>query len=109
MQCGARAEVKSQKSIKFERNVKLMAGRPAQDVNLDEIRYLLAFNFKIEDIADILGVSRSTLYRHMKEAKIEKYADITDRDLDAILHSIKQQHPNDGEILMQGHLLSQGI
>jgi CRP-like cAMP-binding protein len=70
VQCGAHTEVKSQKSIKFERSVKLMAGRPAQDVNLDEIRYLLAFNFKIEDIADILGVSRSTLYRHMKGLRL---------------------------------------
>ena len=101
--------MKLQKAIEFERIVKLMAGRPAQDVKLDEIKYLLAFNFKIEDIADILGVGRSTLFCHMKAAKIEKYADISDRDLDAILYSIKQQHSNDGEILMQGHLLSQGI
>ena len=29
--------------------------------------------------------------------------------LDEVIRSIKQDHPNDGEVLMQGHLLRQGI
>ena len=43
-----------------------MADRPAKDLNLDDVKYLLAFDYKLEDIATLLDVSRSTLYRHMK-------------------------------------------
>lgn len=32
-----------------------------------------------------------------------------EQQLDEILRSIKRDHPNDGEVLMQGHLVRQGI
>ena len=86
-----------------------MAGRPAKEVDLEEVKYLLAFDFKLEDIAALLDVSRSTLYRHMKNAQIEKYTDISDRDLDETVKRIKCDHPNDGEVLMQAHLLRLGV
>ena len=86
-----------------------MAGRPAKELDLEEVKYLLAFDFKLEDIAALLDVSRSTLYRHMKNAQIEKYTDISDRDLDETVRRIKRDHPNDGEVLMQAHLLRVGV
>ena len=86
-----------------------MAGRPAKEVDLEEVKYLLAFDFKLEDIAAILDISRLTLYRHMKNAQIEKYSDISDRDLDDTVRRIKVDHPKDGEVLMQAHLLRLGI
>ena len=86
-----------------------MAGRPVLELDLEEVKYLLAFDFNLEDIAALLDVSRSTLYRHMKIAGIEKYTDISDRHLDETVRRIKSDHPNDGEILMQAHLLRVGV
>jgi len=34
---------------------------------------------------------------------------LTDQQLDHLIYSIKQDHPNDGEVLIKGHLLSRGI
>jgi len=34
---------------------------------------------------------------------------LTDQQLDHLIYSIKQDHPNDGEVLNKGHLLSRGI
>ena len=64
------------------------------------------------DIAKILGVSRSTLYRRLEEEGISqysKYSDISDNDLDREICEIKLDHPNDGERLLIGHLAARGI
>ena len=86
-----------------------MAGRPTKEFHLEEVKYLLAFDYNLEDIANLLNVSRSTLYRHMKDAQLEKYTDISDHDLDETIRRIKRDHPNDGEVLMQAHLLRVGL
>ena len=60
----------------------------------------------------MLGVSRQTLYNKLStlgQAHFQKYSDISDNDLDLKVRSIKSTHPNDGEVMLAGHLLSQGI
>jgi hypothetical protein len=37
------------------------------------------------------------------------YAYISDSALDMLVQQIRQQHPNDGERLMIGHLFSAGV
>ena len=39
----------------------------------------------------------------------DDYTQVSDKQLDEVICSIKQDHPNDGEVLLQGHLLRQGI
>ena len=87
------------------------AGRPRLEVNVDEILQLRAMNFKWNKIASILGISRATLYRRLDEAGITPtdYSELSDQELDDVVMSIKADHPNDGEVLMQGHLLRNGI
>ena len=87
------------------------AGRPRLKVNVDEILQLRAMNFKWNKIASILGISRATLYRRLDEAGITPtdYSELSDQELDDVVMSIKTDHPNDGEVLMQGHLLRNGI
>ncbi len=87
-------------------------GRPALDVSVEDIEYLRGMRFSWTKIAEILGISRSTLYRRLEEEGIEcdrQYTVISDYDLDRVLESIKQAHPNDGERLLIGHLTRLGI
>ena len=39
----------------------------------------------------------------------DRYCDISDVQLDSVITTIKVSHPNDGEVMLAGHLLSQGI
>ena len=69
-------------------------------------------HFSWSQIAEILGVSRSTLYRRIEEEGLSRdltYTNITDAELDLQIEAIKKLHPNDGERLMIGHLRSIGI
>ena len=38
-----------------------------------------------------------------------KYNDTDDRKLDSAISTIKESHPNDGEVMVTGHLLHKGI
>ena len=63
-------------------------------------------------IANIIGISRATLYQRSSEAGINHswtYTDISDADLDSEVIRIKTNYPNDGERMMTGHLTRCGI
>ena len=81
------------------------------DVDINDILELRALHYKWTKIATILGLSRTTLYRRLEEAgvSLDDYTQVSDEQLDEVICSIKQDHPNDGEVLLQGHLLRQGI
>ena len=60
----------------------------------------------------MIGISRQTLYRRLKEEGIledMQFTSISDSDLDDVIRHIKIDHPNDGEVLIAGHLCAQGI
>ena len=60
----------------------------------------------------MMGISRATLYRRLDNAGITHaltYSNISDAALDQEVQSVKRVHPNDGERLMAGHLISRGI
>ena len=78
-------------------------------IDIDRLRELLDAGLPVTSIAATFGVNKKTVYRYMKYHSItrERFTDINDDDLHTLLKSIKENHPNDGEILMQGHLLSQ--
>ncbi len=86
-------------------------GRPRCELDVEDIEFLRTLMFSYTKIADILGVSRSTLYRKMKEEGVsfDRYSPVSDQVLDNIVAEIKQSHPNDGEVLLTGHLRSQSI
>ena len=68
-------------------------------------------NYSWTKIASLLNISRATLYRRLQENYIptNDFTSISGATLDAIVHSIKCDHPNDGEVMMQGHLRRVGI
>ena len=62
-------------------------------------------------ITNILGISQSTLYRHLDEgiSQHTTFTDISDAELDQKVAAIKNVHPNDGKRMMVGHLAQCGI
>ena len=62
-------------------------------------------------VAQLLCVSRSTLYRRLRDYGIstDDYSNLTASELDEIVQMIKVDHPNDGEVLIKGHLLRLGV
>lgn len=73
---------------------------------------MLALGYEITQISSLLGVSRPTLYKLMKDADINqagRYSNIADGELDDRLAHIKNSHPNAGEVMVSGHLRAQGI
>ena len=59
-------------------------------------------NYSWSKIADILGISRNTLYRRLREFDIDpnRFTDISQSELDEILRKIKVESPNCGEVLL---------
>ena len=88
-------------------------GRPLKEINLDDAKYLLSLGISRAKVADILGVTRQTLYNRIKGCSnpeaFNRYSDLSDAHLDSLIRSIKQSHPNDGEVMVAGHLLSRGV
>ena len=87
-------------------------GRPPRDISIEEVEYFRQLGFTWTKIAELVGVSRSTIYRYLEREGISptcKYSDISSSELDQVVAAIKQNHPNDGEKLMRGHLRSAGV
>ena len=87
-------------------------GRPRLSVSMDDVEFLRSLRFSWTNVANVLGISRSTLYRRLNAEGVSvltTYTDISDSRLDRLVAEVKQRHPNDGEILMSGHLLAAGI
>ena len=59
----------------------------------------------------MLDISRHTLYRRLQEYGIntETFTDISESELDKLLKGLKTEHPNIGEVLLQGQLIHIGI
>ena len=89
-----------------------MIGRPRVLVDIEDIEFLQGLHFSWTNITKVLGISRSTLYRRIKEEGIShetRYSDLSNADLDRLVHEIKRMHPNDGERLIIGHLSQFGV
>ena len=86
-------------------------GRPKLDIKQEQLEHLLNMGFHCPKIAEVLGVSLSTVRRRMSEFGLSVtalYSSITDHELDVLVSQIKREFPNCGFRLMRGHLLSRG-
>ena len=86
-------------------------GRPKILLNVDAIEFYRECGYTWNEVADILGVSRSTLWRRLKEASLHmnKYTDISDHDIDFIVAQIQREYPNCGQQMIYGFLKARGI
>ena len=88
-----------------------IVGRPRVDVDLDDVEFLCSLKMSLTKVASLLDVSRSTIYRRMIEdgRVIGSYTAITNTALDALIQTVKVDHPNDGEVMMAGQLARIGV
>lgn len=88
-------------------------GRPASEVDMDAVMYLKTIGLPVKDIAQLMGVSRQTLYNKIRKSgnpsAYATYTSISDGDLDQLVARIKLQHPNNGEVMLAGYLTSEGV
>ena len=87
-------------------------GRPRFDVRPEQIEYLRSMSFTYTQIADLLGVSRMTVYRRCSEFGVADLRSrenrMSDTDVNRIVREIRLEHPSLGETLVMGRLQSMG-
>ena len=88
-----------------------LAGRPKISLNIDTVELLRSCGYDWGQIADALQISRTTLWRRVKEAGclIQKYSEISDDELDSVMSQIQREHPNCGQQLLCGFLKDKGV
>ena len=87
-------------------------GRPKFNISSEQLGNLIEIGFTSVDMAIMIGVSRSTIARRLREFGMSmgtKFCVISDEDLDDIIRSIMQQYPECGQKMMQCHLKERGI
>ena len=88
-------------------------GRPRYDLDLERALELHDMGNSWEDVADALGVARSTLSDHLIRAGLSsgrpQYTEIVDEELDARVAEISMNHPFAGGGIVRGHLEAKGI
>ena len=87
-------------------------GRPKFSVSREQLEYLLSFDFTATDIAETLGVSRSTIHRRLAEYNISvssRWSCLTDDQLDDIVSQVQQNFANAGYRRIDSQLHAQDI
>lgn len=87
-------------------------GRPKFDINREQLEYFLFYDLGVQDIADALSVSKSTVQRRFREYGISVSSAMsqqTDDQLDDIVRQIKSDFPNAGYRRVDSQLRYQGI
>ena len=100
-------------SSKLKMAQKTSRGRPASDVDMNALLYLKTIGLPMTVIAELMGVSRQTLYNRIAQsgnaASYATFTAISHSDLDSLLAQTIQRHPNNGEVMLAGYLCSEGI
>ena len=84
-------------------------GRPSLQIDIAQVTQLRKLGMSMTKISDIIGVSRSMLYRGLENADLVGFTDLSDQQLDQLIASYKETHPHDGERMVIGFLRSQNI
>ena len=90
-----------------------LVGRPRLVLNLVQVEFLRTWRFSWTRIAFTLCISRTTLWRRLKEAGYEfgndKFTNVSDEELGEEIKSIKENFPECGERMVIGILRSKGF
>lgn len=86
-------------------------GRPAYHIDKEHLCWFIEKGFTVKSVANILGVSESTVWRRLKEYNLtlgQKYSTLSDEELDIIVLEKIHNNPNSGFRMIQGMLLTEG-
>ena len=83
-----------------------LPGRPLIEVSMEKVKELRELGLTWTKIADILHISRQTLYRRLDGSCLMGYTEVSDQELDSTIRAYKATHPNDGETIVTGYLRS---
>ena len=87
-------------------------GRPRYEISFHQLETLIFMNLTVPQIAQIVGVSVSTIRRRMTYFNLsirDTYSRINDTDLDSVVQDIQIQFPGWGNRHVYGCLVSRGI
>ena len=99
-------------SIQLKVSTSARPGRPSLIIGFDEVMFLRSINFSWLNIAQMYGVSRTTIYRKCKEAGIlnlEKNQLASYEDLLPVVREIKEAFPDAGERMLSRMLHARNI
>ena len=85
-------------------------GRPRFQISKEQLQYLHSLSFSWTAIADMLMVSRMTVYQRRVEfgLLVEPQSSISDQELIRIVQQLSVQHPQVGQSFIYGRLRSLG-
>ena len=84
-------------------------GRPKFSISRNQLQYLSSLSFNWNEISNLIGVSRMTLYRRRREFDLlSDGAPISDTDLQRELRRKRRQFPEMGETMILGCMRAQG-
>ena len=87
--------------LEEDRDYNRSRGRPRFSVSKSQIEGLRDLGFTWSKIAAMIGVSRITLHRRIRELGLEgetRYSEIDDQELDVFVRTILALLPNSGEV-----------
>ena len=88
-----------------------LRGRPPLSISELQLSDLLEHDFTQVEMAQILGCSPKTIHRRLVQfglSHFTQYADISDKDLDALVENFVSIFPTAGQVTLAGHLSSLG-
>ena len=86
-------------------------GRPRFDISKEQLEYLYSLSFSWTDIAQMLGVSRMTIYRRRVEYSMmsEPLNSVSDSTLHDLVQELRREMPDIGQSMVCGRLRALGI
>ena len=90
---------------------KQVRGAPENLISTSVLEGYLEDGFNIKDIASLLSVSESTVYRRMGHYSLSQlqFTEITEGELDEVVEEITREYPSYGEGLLKQILVDRGI
>ena len=87
-------------------------GRPRYNITRHQLNVLLEMQFTVTQIAQLLQVSCRTIFWRLSEFNLSVrglYSTIQDADLDELMVSILQEHPNIGYRMIRSRRSVRGV
>ncbi|XP_072558004.1 uncharacterized protein [Paramormyrops kingsleyae] len=87
-------------------------GRPRYLISSEQLRFLLTFSFTTREIADILGVSKRTVKRRLRQFNLSlqsHYTNLTDSDLDERVQEVVNGNDELGVESVRARLIGIGV